>query len=317
MKEKIKRELLILLLSSEGYGIEFWQIARLPYPVSSLLDTLEEMKREGLVSLENTRVRLVNPYEIRKSFPKPLTFSMDRVIQTYVGYRSRIHFADEELDQLPITPESVRRKLSLLEKRKDLYEKSIICIGDDDLFSIACALTGLPATVDVVDASKDVIDYLNEVAGEMPIPLNTYKHNLLESTPDFMKDKYHVVITAPPDTLEGILLFVARGVEMLKKGGAIYFSMSEVLLDRPMWNRIQSILVNHNLVFTDIVRACEEYIATGNEFAWRGAEKLPSWINKPATRPWFTASVLRAEVINKTPIPLPQIHPEELITKIL
>lgn len=133
---------------------------------------------------------------------------------------------DVQIDQSKCTPETSLRRAILCLKQHALIGKKILCVGDDDLVSVSIGLLlqhlfpdgGHTATqVDVLDIDERFLSYIELIAKERGLPIRCHRLDLREPLPSSLHRQYDCFFTDPPYTLQGIGLFVSRGIEALKK----------------------------------------------------------------------------------------------------
>ena len=132
------------------------------------------------------------------------------------------------LDQAFCTPETaVLRALFMLEEG-DVEGREIIFLGDDDLTSIATSLLRFSKKITVVDIDDRLLKLINEISKREDIGVECIRHDLRQPLPDDLKGRYDVVFTDPPYTIQGLKLFVSRGIDALrtKKCASIYLSFA-------------------------------------------------------------------------------------------
>lgn len=313
--EKVVRN----LLKARGNKIDIWQLSRKCGYLLDVIKSVETLKKSGVVKVKNATVYLSNKnklpkYALKKE--KPLRGVMKR----YASYRKQIIFASDEFDQLSVLPQGIESKLSVMLRKNDLLNRDILCIGDDDLFSVACSLTGLPKSLTIFDVDERVIKFINKISPRLPVPIKTVNLNILKPLPKNYIDTFDVFIAEPPDTVKGTLLFVSQGMQALRKNGAFYLGMTEMTLNKKQWLEIEKSILGAGATFTNIIQDFEEYTLEGNnELKWKGFEKLPQWINKPSKKLWFVSTLFRGEIAGKKkPIRLSlKDAKKELITSLL
>lgn len=142
-----------------------------------------------------------------------------------------------QIDQSKCTPETSLRRAILCLKHYALIGKRVLCVGDDDLVSVSLALlvkrlfpqdTGTKARIDVIDVDERFVAYIRELAERYSLPITCILHDLRQPLPDEMVRKYDCFFTDPPYTLQGMTLFVSRGMSALKsvKGLPIFLSFA-------------------------------------------------------------------------------------------
>lgn len=133
---------------------------------------------------------------------------------------------DVQLDQSKCTPETSLRRAILCLKQHALIGKKILCVGDDDLVSVSVGLLlqrlfpdgGHTVTkVNVFDIDERFLSYIESIAKEWRLPIGCHRLDLREPLPSSLHSQYDCFFTDPPYTLQGIGLFVSRGIQALKK----------------------------------------------------------------------------------------------------
>ena len=200
---------------------------------------------------------------------------LNEVMREYLVWRKRAIFSNDDYDQLSILPGAVKNKLAVMLKKNDLRNRDVLCMGDDDLFSVACSLTGLPRSITVFEIDEKVIGFINKVSRELPIPIKTVSLNLLKPLPKNYNGSFDVFVAEPPDTVKGTLLFVSRGMQALRKDGVFYLGMTEVTLSKKQWLEIEKTVLAAGITLTDIIGGFEEYVIEGDGVILKRLLKTP------------------------------------------
>ncbi len=315
----LSERIFLNLIRAPKNQLTIWELSRRCGYFKNVIAEVEKLKKQNLLDLQNSSVKLKN----KKLLPQYL-FKKNRplssVISDFKKYATRARFDSLKYDQLSLSPSGIKNKLSSLIHNGDLLNRRVLCLGDDDLMSVACSLTRLPAKISVFEAEMSVIKFLKSTSPRLPIPIQVIKLNLLNSIPKNHGGYYDTIITEPPETIAGTLLFANRGIKCLKKEGVLYLGITENTLSKESWRIIESTLTDWGLVITDILRNYEEYSLEKNlSRSWKDAEKLPPWITKPSKYPWFVSTLIRAELIQKSKLPVFKIKKpnQDLSSKLL
>ncbi|GGD77973.1 methyltransferase [Paenibacillus nasutitermitis] len=145
--------------------------------------------------------------------------------------------ADVQIDQSKCTPETSLRRAVLCLKQHALIGKRILCVGDDDLVSVSIGLllerlfpggehTGTIITV--IDIDGRFLDFISGIAERNKLPIQCCQHDLRKPLPDHLNEQFDCFFTDPPYTLQGMSLFISRGINALKKtkGQPIFLSFA-------------------------------------------------------------------------------------------
>ncbi|WP_162244653.1 bis-aminopropyl spermidine synthase family protein [Aureimonas sp. Leaf454] len=128
---------------------------------------------------------------------------------------------DVTLDQAPCTPEtSVLRALAMHEAGA-IEGREILILGDDDSLSVALSLLGkaigaVPRRLTVLELDPARTLQLQEAAETHDYPVEILAHDLRDPLPETLRRRFDVFQTDPPYTVDGMSLFVSRGLEGLR-----------------------------------------------------------------------------------------------------
>ena len=217
------RPRLILALLSDGrwwHANDLVRAGGIAYAVvNSLLKTLD---MAGEVTRDGERYRLVRPdrYQAANAplLADPVAYLLpehSRAIAELVRAIAQGPALDKNLDHVSATAETALRRALFLATRFDLNRRTLLCVGDHDLTSLAVPLVVPGARVEVVDLDERVLAHIDAVADRLGLPVRTHSADLRLGLPSALREKADVVFTDPPYTPEGVDLFVRRGVEGL------------------------------------------------------------------------------------------------------
>lgn len=203
-------------------------------------------------------------------------------------------------DQGALTAESVFRRLALMYAKGDVAGKRILLLGDDDLLSLALALTGLPREIVVVEIDARLCAFIEHIAATRQLNVRVIQHDAREKLPGELRAHFDTFVTDPSETIQGLLLFVEKGLAMLQPGGAHagYFGITLIEASLHKWNLWERhLLQNHALVLTHISEPFSLY-AKGN--AGGGAVNVNFQpMREPPVEPWYRASFFRVETLSE------------------
>jgi len=283
-----------------------YQDASLP----EFFEIIEKMEKDGIIEIKNGVMKLT---EKGREFADGMIFH-EFTCQNCMGsgyetwkeieeqYRNIVSDRPPplpEYDQGYISVEGVMRRLAFIMERGDIYGK-IFVAGDDDFFSIAAGLTGLPSNVVVLEIDERIVDFINKTSDRYGMNVEARKHNLEEDIGE-LKRKFDVFITDPVETLPGITLFLSRCVEALKGvGSAGYFGLTTLEASRSKWYEIQKIIHKMGFVITDIRRKFNVYPDDGKNF-FSFQDKLPVFKKFGIKNDynWYKSSLYRIEAVTE------------------
>ncbi len=319
MMERIRKQILQALAGGElsVYKLIDLQDASLP----EFFQLLQEMEEGEIIRISDGKVRLTEKGRevAEKLGAKYFDVSCDHC--SYTGMKIHDFFKEvlgkyleiakdrpetvEEYDQGYISPEGVIRRVEFVYERGDLLKSRIFVVGDDDLFSIAAALTGMPEKIFVVDIDERLINFINKVAEEYSLPIEAMVYDVQQAFPEELKKKFDVFVTDPVETIPGLKLFLSRGVSTLKGPGCSgYFGITTLEASRKKWYEIQKMIHDMGFIITDMRRKFSVYPQEEKNF-FRFQEKLPivEKLGAKIDYDWYKSTLYRIEAV-KEPKPL-------------
>lgn len=137
-----------------------------------------------------------------------------KILRNYKSLRPK---PDRSFDQFTATIATTARRAVEMAKRGDLYHRNIAFLGDDDLTSVAVALTKQAQRITVFEIDQRIMALIRKIAFENKLDIELVKQDLRQSLPNINLAAFDTVFTDPPYTTSGISLFLNRGIELLKK----------------------------------------------------------------------------------------------------
>jgi len=310
--DRIAKQIVSILSKND---VSIWKI--IDYQDASLpefFEKLKELEKEGIIEIKNGIAKLT---EKGKNIAYNFKFAdyrckacdgtgyeiVKEVENSYKKILENRPKPIEKYDQGYISREAALRKLAFIMERGDAYG-SIFIAGDDDLFSIALALTGLPERIVVVDIDQRLINFINEASRKHGLNIEAYVQDLQKENEKLLK-KFDVFVTDPVETIPGIKLFLSRGIASLKGVGCSgYFGLTTLEASRKKWYEIQRMIYEMGFVITDIRRQFQVYPDDGSNF-FEYQDKLPivKKLNIKSDYNWYKSALYRIEAV-KEPNPL-------------
>jgi len=195
-------------------------------------------------------------------------------------------------------------RAALMHHYGDLAGKNIILIGDDDLLSIALALTRLPSRITVLDIDKRLGGFIESVNREHGFAIEYVQYNVADPLPRELRGKFDVFSSEPLETMSGLRAFLTRGVACLRDNGVGYFGLTLYEASLRKWLAVQKLLSRMNCVVTDIIQGFSVYpmdygTANYEEFAYNLGFK----VGKNPGVNWYKSALYRFEVFGKARLP--------------
>ncbi len=213
--------------------------------------------------------------------------------------------ARQEYDQGYVTEETTIARIGFMLAHGDLAGKDLLVLGDDDLVSLAAALTGLPRRVAVLDADPRIPSFIAAAAKAEGLAIETYVHDLRLPLPPHLQRVFDTFFCDPTESLRGFLVFAGRGIAALRgPGGAGYLGLTHAEASLAKWRAIQGELLRWGAVLTELRDAFHRYAN------WPYVETMRSWPHLPVKRrpgllePWYRSALLRIELVTAAAVDL-------------
>src|SRR5262249_28834252 len=117
------------------------------------------------------------------------------------------------LDHVQATPETVARRASWLNEQYELSGRTLLCLGDHDLTSLAVPAVNPAVAVPGADLDDRVLAHIDPRARERELNIRCLHADLRFGLPPAVLESSDLVFSDPPYTPEGMALFARRGVE--------------------------------------------------------------------------------------------------------
>lgn len=234
-----------------------------------------------------------------------LSGAFARVLEEFEELARRRPPALPEFDQGYVTPEVTVLRVALLAERGDLAGRDLLLLGDDDLTSLAAALSGLPRRVHVLDVDERLVDFIKRTARERGWHhVQAERYDVREPLPDGLRARFDAFLTDPVETVPGLLLFLSRCTEALRgPGSAGYFGLSQLESSKVKWRRIQRGILAMGFAITEALPRFQEYQLDGVlERGYRVVTEAPVPLPDPDV-PFYTSTLFRLELVAR-PRPL-------------
>ncbi len=305
----------LLEYSAPTGAADAWQVAgRANVPFAELVDILQKLHADRLLEYDAARMRLTPDGEaLARSLD--LAPTHDPACRTCAG--SGVEFtqfaqalqefapllaerppAISSYDQGALTADSVFRRLARMYSQGDVAQKKILLLGDDDLMSIALALTGLPREIAVVEIDPRLCDFIAGVAAKKNLPISVFQHDAREKLTSDLHGAFDTFVTDPTETIQGLLLFVEKGLSTLAPGDgrAGYFGITLIEASLHKWNLWERhLLQNHAIVLTQVSAPFSLYAKGAEQVSVPQIDFAP--LSRAPRAPWYRSSFFRIETL--------------------
>ncbi|HBT20801.1 MAG TPA: putative methyltransferase [Peptococcaceae bacterium] len=315
----------VRVLSAIQAASDFWEVIRLSHvPMRFLCDLCIQLIDGGLVDASDGKLKLtdkgkdlVSALEIAPIKEGICEACEGRGIDISKFYGSLGEKFSEickdrpeaiqDYDQGYVTEATSLACVSFAWQRGDIEGKEIIILGDDDLKSIAAALTGAPKRVLALDIDERLINFINEVAEREGLKnLKAVRHDLREPLRDEWLKSFDTFMCDPPESIVGLKAFVGRGLVCLKgPGSAGYFGLTHVEASMSKWAKVQRFLLDKGAVITDLRDDFSSYVN------WNYMKEMRSWSWLPTkvlpNHLWYSSALYRLELLREVEVENPQL----------
>ncbi|MEM6531551.1 MAG: bis-aminopropyl spermidine synthase family protein [Myxococcota bacterium] len=126
----------------------------------------------------------------------------------------------QQVGQCAVLPETSLRRALHVGDAEHVGRKEILCLGDDDLVSVALARLGHSVTV--YDIDDYLLDFLRLASKDLGLGLTIEEVDLRDPLRKTQRERFDVVLTDPMSNRDCFELFLSRAFSMLKTGGQLF-----------------------------------------------------------------------------------------------
>ena len=295
-------------------SLDFWELlARNKYLLKDFINAVNELYTDGLIKVDNGVVSLTeNGRKVAVSLPMPETCEycsgkeitipkeFEKILNKFKEVVKKRPSVSGEFYQEWMYPEEVVARLAYFHFHGDLVDRDFFIVGDDDLLSIALAISGYPRKIFVIDIDPKLIEYIEKIAKQ-----NGWKnveamvYDVGEPLPKELIGKFDVFSSEPLETWSGLKAFFLRGMLSLKVGGAGYVGLTNAEASLEKWRKIEEFISSNGFTITDIVRNFSLYPYTLSEYT-DFTKFLKFNVSKENHSKWYRSSLFRIErVVDK------------------
>jgi hypothetical protein len=162
------------------------------------------------------------------------------------------------LDHVQATAETALKRALWLDSQYDLAGRSLVCLGDHDLTSLAVTAVNPGVEVTVVDVDDRLLEYVERRSGGR---VRTLHADFRFGLPPTVAESADLVFSDPPYTPEGMALFAGRAVECLADPGSGRVLLAYGFSERTpvLGLKVQQELQKLGLVFEAILPAFHRF----------------------------------------------------------
>ncbi len=322
VNERDVERLLAAILSSE----DVWRIMDLSdVPVMAACELLRELHRTEWLEWNDGRIWLTSrgrekcralgvqpPPELRCPSCRGSGVElgpMACVAQTFSELAAGRPQALQEFDQGFVDEASVLSRAAFMWSKADVAGREVLVLGDDDLLSLALALTKAPKRLVALDIDPRIVSFLRETATEQGLPLEVAQHDLRHPLPLELIPSFHTFVCDPTESLRGFLAFAWRGMSALRGPGCSgYLGLTRREASLTKWRHIQEELLQSGAVITDLLHdfhSYENWTYFETMVAW---DKLPTRRVPGAGEQWYRSALIRLELLEHPHCPQEELQ---------
>ncbi len=298
---------------------DFWDLlSRNKYLLKDFIFAINDLYEDGLINVKNGKIYLTEKgkryvknvtvpgtckscggkhIEIPKEFKKWL-------VEFKKAVKNRPEVSGKFYQEW-MYPEEVIARIAYMHFHNDFVNKDFFLVGDDDLLSIALAVTNHVGRIFVVDIDPLLIEYIERTARKNRWSnVEAMVYDVGNPLPKNLLKKFDVFSSEPLETWSGLKAFFLRGMLSLRLGGSGYVGITNVEASLEKWRKVEEFVSSRGFVVTDIVRDFSLYpYSTGeyNDFT----SVLKFKVSKP--KPWYKSSLFRIKKIEDVELENPKI----------
>jgi len=275
-------------------------------PIQGIYRACQDLKERGWLVFRKGRI---HPGKLPRKLLRAFQIDFSAVLEKFRALSQEAPPPTTQYFQEPMLPEDLLRRVQFMWERGDLFDREIFVLGDDDLFSLAAGLTGLPKRIVVGEIDPRLVAYIQEQAARVSLCVEAFCYNAAESLPPALRRAFDVFVMDPVETVPGFTAWLSRGLAALRHPGAIYFGLTELECPPKYWHRFQQLLNETGLVITDILRGFTRYqnASLAPAAKWNKS-KLVQQAPFPALQEeqnfWYRSSFVRAETLKTPKVPV-------------
>lgn len=323
---KVRNQILISLMKSKK---SFWELLdENRCIVKDFITALNDLFREGLIGVEGNAIYITEKglKEINRSILDFKSETCDKCEGKGIILGGKFKYVLEEFKRIVekrsppnalffqgyMREYDVISRIALMHKYDDLADRGFILIGDDDLLSVALALTGLPSKIFILDIDEKLGEFIRAISREYGFEIEFRKYDVSNPLPKDLRGIFDVFSSEPLETLSGLKAFLSRGVACLRENGVGYFGLSTAEASSKKWMSIEKMLLRMNCVITDIIKDFSRYKTLYETVSYENfTTKLKFQVEMNPGIYWYKSSLFRFEAIGK---PKPSVNPDKRVT---
>ncbi|NHJ41422.1 MAG: putative methyltransferase [Asgard group archaeon] len=157
-----------------------------------------------------------------------------------------------EIDQAFGKPITALRRALLMLQNGDIENREVLLLGDDDFTSLAIATLKTKTSITVLDIDERLLKIISKISEKEKYNIKCIKADLRKPIPSELIDKFDTILTDPPYTKFGLILFLSRATKAIKKEKSKKIYLAFAHREPNITNEIQQIILDHGLSIQNI-----------------------------------------------------------------
>ncbi len=240
---------------------------------------LKLVKQEAGIKLTEQGILFVENTLKYKNFNKALYYSLidenadiEYLLKDEISLLTEIFnnrpAVDVLVDQSKCTVMTSIKRAVLALKNGSIIGKNILCLGDDDFVSVSISIIAkklfsneeqFNCDVTVLDVDKRILDYIENLSKEYSLPISLLYYDARKPLPVIVTNQFDCLFTDPPYTIQGLDLFLSRGISGLKNQNSLKVFFSFANKSPEVTLQMQSSFIEMGLIIKSIDSNFNEY----------------------------------------------------------
>ena len=224
------------------------------------------IKDPNKIELTKEGKEITSPFTLDKHSWSLLSIKNKSSIKQLNEIRERYKLQPKrEYDQFFATIKTSIQKAEIVARKGLTKRTSIALIGDDDLVSVVLALNFKDILkITVLEIDEKIIEAINKISKDYNLNIETIKYDARNEIPNFLLQRFDVVLTDPPYTTNGIEIFLDRSISLLKphkdfSGSYIFLNFGNSFKSPEKTLKIQEAISRYNLFIEDALYKFNRY----------------------------------------------------------
>lgn len=183
--------------------------------------------------------------------------------------------------------------------KRDIQNKKIAILGDDDLTSIALGLTGLAKEIIVFEIDNRLVNFIKDKSKTLGLNIKVVEQDLTKSISREYLNYFDLFMTDPTPIKVPFTIFANVGVKLLNKKKTSVGYLSFLPSCMPKSIDVQRIITRMGLLITDVIPFFTQYDFVKETYSKEDLELLRKYSNNLSEISFFE-HLIRVETTKET-----------------